>query len=34
VEWIVTAKKEETRKARIEGTLERLGKQWKNPRNL
>ncbi len=34
VEWIVTAKKEETRKARIDGTLERLGKQWKNPRNI
>lgn len=34
VEWIVTAKKEETRKARIDGMLERLGKQWKNPRNI
>jgi hypothetical protein len=34
VEWIVTAKKEETRKKRIEGTLERLEKQWKNPRNI
>lgn len=34
VEWIVTAKREETRKARIEGTLERLAKQWKNPRNI
>lgn len=34
VEWIVEAKKEETRAKRIEGTLERLEKQWKNPRNL
>jgi len=34
VEWIVTAKREETRKQRIEGTIERLGKQWKNPRNI
>ncbi|MGH2552942.1 MAG: YdeI/OmpD-associated family protein [Chitinophagaceae bacterium] len=31
IEWIVTAKKEETRKERIKGTIERLGKQWKNP---
>lgn len=34
VEWIVTAKREETRKQRIEDTIERLGKGWKNPRNL
>jgi hypothetical protein len=34
VEWIVTAKQEATRKNRIEGTLERLIKHWKNPRNL
>jgi len=34
VEWIVTAKKEETRKTRIEGTIERLLQKWKNPRNL
>ena len=34
VEWIVTAKQDATRKNRIEGTLERLAKQWKNPRNL
>ncbi|MGC4035055.1 MAG: YdeI/OmpD-associated family protein [Chitinophagaceae bacterium] len=34
VEWIVTAKREETRKERIAGTIERLGKQWKNPRNI
>lgn len=33
VEWIVTAKREETRSARVEGTIERLTKQWKNPRN-
>ncbi len=34
VEWIVTAKHEETRKERITGTIERLEKGWKNPRNL
>lgn len=33
VEWIITAKREETRLARIEGTLERLEKGWKNPQN-
>ena len=33
VEWIVTAKKEETRAKRIEGTIERLMLQWKNPRD-
>jgi hypothetical protein len=31
VEWIITAKKEETRATRIQGTLERLVKGWKNP---
>lgn len=34
IEWIVTAKREETRNERITGTIERLGKQWKNPRNM
>jgi hypothetical protein len=34
IEWIVTAKREETRNERIKGTIERLGKQWKNPANL
>ena len=34
VEWIVTAKREETRKERLTGTIERLGKAWKNPRNI
>jgi hypothetical protein len=33
IEWIVTAKREETRKERIAGTIERLGKGWKNPAN-
>ncbi|MFT3933404.1 MAG: YdeI/OmpD-associated family protein [Chitinophagaceae bacterium] len=33
VEWIVTAKQEATRKTRVEGTLERLNKKWKNPQN-
>lgn len=34
IEWIVTAKREETRAERIKGTIEKLGKEWKNPRNL
>lgn len=34
VEWIITAKREETRKERVKGTIERLKKSWKNPRNL
>lgn len=34
LEWIVTAKREETRKERVDGTIERLNKSWKNPRNL
>jgi hypothetical protein len=34
IEWIVTAKREETRKERVTGTIERLGKGWKNPRNI
>ncbi len=33
VEWIVTAKREETRTERLKGTIERLGKEWKNPAN-
>lgn len=31
IEWIVTAKREETKKQRISGTIERLGKEWRNP---
>ena len=34
IEWIVTAKRNETRNERISGTIERLGKGWKNPRNM
>jgi hypothetical protein len=34
VEWIVTAKREETRADRIRKTIEKLEQQWKNPRNL
>jgi len=34
LEWIVTAKQEKTRSERITGTIERLAKQWKNPRNI
>jgi len=32
--WIITAKREESRKERVDGAMERLGKQWKNPRNI
>jgi hypothetical protein len=34
IEWIVTAKREETRQERITGTIEKLEKGWKNPRNI
>ncbi|OQP40714.1 hypothetical protein A4H97_13910 [Niastella yeongjuensis] len=34
VEWIVTAKRAETREKRIADTLDRLLKGWKNPRNI
>jgi hypothetical protein len=34
IEWIITAKREETRIERVKGTMERLTRQWKNPRNL
>ena len=34
IEWVVTAKREETRTERVKGTLERLEKNWKNPRNM
>jgi hypothetical protein len=34
VEWIVTAKREETRNERVKGSVERLLKEWKNPRNM
>jgi hypothetical protein len=33
VEWIVTAKKEETRNERVKMSVERLSKEWKNPAN-
>ena len=33
IEWIVTAKRAETKTERITGTIERLGKGWKNPAN-
>jgi Bacteriocin-protection, YdeI or OmpD-Associated len=33
LEWIVTAKREETRNERIKSTIERLAKGWKNPAN-
>lgn len=34
IEWIITAKREETRNERVNGTIERLEKSWKNPRNI
>jgi uncharacterized protein YdeI (YjbR/CyaY-like superfamily) len=34
VEWLITAKREETRNGRVNGTIERLEKGWKNPRNI
>lgn len=34
IEWVVTAKQEETRTERIKETLARLSKGWKNPRNI
>jgi hypothetical protein len=34
IEWIVTARREETRNERVKETIERLRKGWKNPRNL
>lgn len=33
VAWILEARREETRQRRIEGTIERLKKHWKNPAN-
>jgi uncharacterized protein YdeI (YjbR/CyaY-like superfamily) len=33
ISWIISAKREETRKQRLTATLERLGKGWKNPSN-
>lgn len=34
IDWIITAKQEKTRTERVKGTIERLNKNWKNPRNL
>jgi len=34
VEWIVTAKRDETRIQRVKETIEKLEKEWKNPRNI
>jgi Bacteriocin-protection, YdeI or OmpD-Associated len=33
IEWIVTAKREETRIERIKGTVEKLANGWRNPQN-
>ena len=33
LEWILTAKREETRNERVNRTIEGLGKGWKNPAN-
>lgn len=34
IEWIVTARTEDTRSERVKGTIERLGNGWRNPRNI
>ena len=34
VEWIVTARREQTRTERVKVTIDKLQKGWKNPRNL
>ena len=34
LEWIVMAKRPETKAERINGSIERLEKGWKNPRNI
>jgi bacteriocin resistance YdeI/OmpD-like protein len=34
LEWIVTAKRDETRNERVKESIARLGKGWKNPRNM
>jgi hypothetical protein len=34
VDWVTSAKREETRMERVRGTIDRLEKNWKNPRNL
>ena len=34
LEWIISAKKEETRSKRVGETIERLTKGWNNPRNI
>ena len=34
IEWIVTAKRPETRSERVKATMARLEKKWKNPRNI
>jgi hypothetical protein len=33
LEWVVSAKRDETRKARLSESLERLARGWKNPAN-
>jgi len=33
IEWIVTAKRKETRKERLQRSIDRLGMGWKNPAN-
>jgi hypothetical protein len=33
IEWIVSAKREKTRNERVKASVERLGKEWKNPAN-
>ncbi|MDB5196100.1 MAG: YdeI/OmpD-associated family protein, partial [Flaviaesturariibacter sp.] len=33
LDWVVSAKREETRATRVAETIERLAKGWKNPAN-
>ena len=34
IEWVITAKREATRKQRVAATIEKLSNGWKNPRNI
>jgi hypothetical protein len=34
LEWVLSAKRMDTRAERVDGTVKRLKKKWKNPRNL
>lgn len=34
IEWVITAKREDTRKQRVAVSMEKLSMGWKNPRNM